>query len=189
LTLEGPKLQFYAHTSLDKLDETIRRSAEGGWLKMLGIRAESWESLKQMIVENWDVVVEAAVRRLGEKVRGELEALRDRLNDDKVARKVVAPALLLIQAERLGVNEETLKYFGAVISGAIRRRRIRVHGDEENRAGQRQARCRLALGGRPSGARHQDESGKSWGCVSSSRVGRRCRQAGRPILSLWTSSA
>ncbi|AKT34535.1 PaRep2b protein [Pyrobaculum sp. WP30] len=49
----------------------------------------------------------------------ELEVLRDRLNDDKVAREVVAPALLLIQAEKLGVNETTLKYFGAVISGAI----------------------------------------------------------------------
>jgi hypothetical protein len=49
----------------------------------------------------------------------ELEALRDRLNDDKVAREVIAPALLLIQAERLGVNEETLRYFAAVVSGAI----------------------------------------------------------------------
>jgi hypothetical protein len=49
----------------------------------------------------------------------ELEALRDRLNDDKVAREVVAPALLLIQAERLGVNETTLKYLAAVVSGAI----------------------------------------------------------------------
>jgi DUF971 family protein len=49
----------------------------------------------------------------------ELEALRDRLNDDKVAREVMAPALLLIQAERLGVNEETLRYFAAVVSGAI----------------------------------------------------------------------
>jgi hypothetical protein len=64
-------------------------------------------------------VVEAAAKRLGEEVRGELNALRDKLNDDKVARKVVAPALLLIQAERLGVNETTLRYFGAVISGAI----------------------------------------------------------------------
>ena len=49
----------------------------------------------------------------------ELEALRDRLNDDKVAREVVAPTLLLIRAEKLGVNEATLRYFGAVISGAI----------------------------------------------------------------------
>jgi hypothetical protein len=31
----------------------------------------------------------------------------------------MAPAFLLIQAERLGVNETTLRYFGAVISGAI----------------------------------------------------------------------
>jgi hypothetical protein len=31
----------------------------------------------------------------------------------------VAPALLLIQAERLGVNEVTLKYFGAIVSSAI----------------------------------------------------------------------
>jgi len=119
LTLEGPKLQFDVYTSLDKLDEAIRRSAESGWLKMLGIKAESWDGLKQWVVENWDVVVEAAARRLGEEVRSELAALRDRLNDDKVAREVVAPALLLIQAEKLGVNETTLKYFGAVVSGAV----------------------------------------------------------------------
>jgi hypothetical protein len=119
LTLEGPKPQFHAQTSLDKLDEAIKKSAEGGWLKMLGIKAESWDGLKQWVAENWNVVVDAAVKRLGEEVRGELEALRDRLNDDKIAREVVASALLLIQAERLGVNETTLRYFGAVISGAI----------------------------------------------------------------------
>jgi len=119
LTLEGPKPQFQARTSLEKLNEAIRRSAEDGWLKMLGVEAESWEGLKRWVVENWDVVVEAAAKRLGEEVRGELEALRDRLNDDKIAREVVGPALLLMQAERLGVNEETLKYFGAVISGAV----------------------------------------------------------------------
>jgi len=49
----------------------------------------------------------------------ELEGLKSRLDDDKTAREVVALALLLIQAERLGVNETTLRYFGAVISGAI----------------------------------------------------------------------
>jgi hypothetical protein len=119
LTLEGPKPQFQARTSLEKLDEAIRRSAEGGWLKMLGIKAKSWKELKQWVVENWDVVVEAAARRLGEGVKSELEKLRNKLDDDKIAREVVGPALLLIQAERLGVNEETLKYFGAVISGAI----------------------------------------------------------------------
>jgi hypothetical protein len=119
LTLEGPKPQFDVYTSLDKLDKAIRRSAEGGWLKMLGIKAESWDGLKWWVAENWDVVVDAGVKRLGEEIRGELEALRDRLNDDKIAREVVAPALLLIQAEKLGVNETTLRYFGAVISGAI----------------------------------------------------------------------
>jgi hypothetical protein len=119
LTLEGPKPQFRAHTSLEKLDEAIRRSAEGGWLKMLGVEAESWEGLKQWVAEHWDVVVDAAARRLGEGVRSALEALRDRLNDDKIAREAVAPALLLIQAERLGVNETTLRYLGAVISGAV----------------------------------------------------------------------
>jgi len=36
-----------------------------------------------------------------------------------VAREVVAPALLLMQAERLGVDETTLRYFAAVVSGAI----------------------------------------------------------------------
>ena len=119
LTLEGPKPQFDVYTSLDKLDKAIRRSAEGGWLKMLGIKAGSWEGLKRWVAENWDVVVDAGVKRLGEGVRGELEALRNKLNDDKIAREVIAPALLLIQAEKLGVNETTLRYFGAVISGAI----------------------------------------------------------------------
>ncbi len=119
LTLEGPKLQVMVEASLDRLDEAIRRSAGDGWLKMPGIKAESWDGLKQRVVENWDVVVDAAARRLGGDVRSELAALRDRLNNDKIAREVVAPALLLIQAERLGVNEETLKYFAAVASGAI----------------------------------------------------------------------
>ncbi len=119
LTLEGPKPQIQTRTSLEKLNEAIRISAEIGWLKILDIKAESWDDLKRWVVENWDGVVDAAVRRLGEGVRSELEALRDKLNDDKVAREVVAPALLLIQAERLGVNETTLRYFGAVISGAI----------------------------------------------------------------------
>ncbi len=119
LTLEGPKPRFLARTSLEKLDKAIKFSAEYGWLKILAIKAKSWEELKRWVVENWGVVVEAAVRRLGEGVRGELEALRDKLNDDKIAREIVAPALLLIQAERLGVNEETLRYFGAVVSGAI----------------------------------------------------------------------
>jgi hypothetical protein len=127
LTLGGPKLQVVVEAPLEKLDEAIKRGAEGGWLKMLGTKAgledlmhvKSWDDLKQWVAKNWDVVVDAAVRRLGEEVRSELEALRDRLNDDKIAREVVAPALLLIQAERLGVDEETLRYFGAVISGAI----------------------------------------------------------------------
>ncbi len=127
LTLEGPKPRFRARTSLEKLDEAIRRSAESGWLKMLGTKAgledlmyvKSWDDLKRWVAGHWDVVVEAAVGRLGEGIRSELEALRDRLNDDKIAREVVAPALLLLQAEKLGVNEETLRYFGAVVSGAI----------------------------------------------------------------------
>jgi hypothetical protein len=127
LTLEGPKPQFYAYTSLENLDEAIRRSAESGWLNMLGTKAElkdlmqvkSWEGLKQWVADHWDVVVEAVVRRLGEVVRSELEVLRNNLKKDKVAREVIAPALLLMQAERLGVNEATLRYFAAVASGAI----------------------------------------------------------------------
>jgi hypothetical protein len=127
LTLEGPKPLFDAKTSLENLDNAIRISAEGGWLRMLSGRegledlmyVKSWDGLKRWVAEHWDVVVDAAARRLGEEVRSELNALRDRLNDDKIAREVVAPALLLIQAERLGVNETTLRYFGAVISGAV----------------------------------------------------------------------
>jgi len=168
LTLEGPKPQFQARTSLEKLDETIRRSAEGGWVKMLGDKegledlmyVKSWDELKRWVAGHWGIVVDAAVRRLREVLTGEelegllapeggdaaekrkgsqvasrdkpkdgekvleklerkLKALRDRLNNDKIAREVVAPALLLMQAERLGVNETTLRYFGAVVSGAI----------------------------------------------------------------------
>ncbi len=58
-------------------------------------------------------------KNVWEELRRRLEALRDRLNDDKIAREVVASALLLIQAEKLGVNETTLKYFAAVASGAV----------------------------------------------------------------------
>jgi len=49
----------------------------------------------------------------------ELEELKSRLADDKIAREVIASTLLLIQAERLGVGEETLKYLAAAVSGAI----------------------------------------------------------------------
>jgi hypothetical protein len=129
LTLEGPKLVVDVEAPLKNLDEAIKRSAEGGWLKTLGIRAESWDGLKRWISDNWDEVIDAVKRRLegvevgpGFDLAGalvELEGLKSRLDDDKIARGVMAPALLLMQAEKLGVNEETLRYFGAVISGAI----------------------------------------------------------------------
>jgi hypothetical protein len=129
LTLEGPKPQFYARTSLEKLDEAIRRSAERGWLKKLGIKAESWDGLKQWVADHWGEVIDAVKKRLEGVEAGsgfdlgkaleELEGLKSKLDDDKTAREVVAPALLLMQAERLGVNETTLRYFAAVISGAI----------------------------------------------------------------------
>ena len=48
-----------------------------------------------------------------------MKGLKSRLDDDKIARKVVAPALLLMQAERLGVDETPLKYYVAAVSGAI----------------------------------------------------------------------
>ncbi|MFP3292281.1 MAG: PaRep2b protein, partial [Thermoproteus sp.] len=123
LTLEGPRLIFLVHAPLDKLDEAVRRSAEGGWLKRLGVKAKIWDELKRWAIENWRDVVEAAVRHLGGDVREELEELGKRLDDDKVAREAVAPALLLIQAERLGGDEkaykDTLRYFAAVVSGAV----------------------------------------------------------------------
>ena len=129
LTLEGPKLVVDVEAPLEKLDEAIRRSAEGGWLKTLGIRAESWDGLKRWVSDNWDEVIAAVKRRLesvevgpGFDLAGalvELEGLKSRLDDDKIARGIMAPALLLMQTEKLGVNEETLRYFGAVISGAI----------------------------------------------------------------------
>jgi len=118
LTLEGPRLQLLVHASLDKLNKAVGRSAEGGWLKRLGIEAGSWDELKQQVAKRWRGVMEAAARHLGEETRSELEELRDKLNDDKIAREAVAPALLLIQAEKLG-GEEALRYFAAVVSGAI----------------------------------------------------------------------
>ncbi len=129
LTLEGPKPQFNVYTTFDKLDEAIRKSTDDGWLKMLGIKAESWEGLKRWVSDHWDEVIDAVKRRLegvevgpGFDLAGalvELEGLKSRLDDDKIAREVLAPALLLIQAERLGVNEETLRYLGAAVSGAV----------------------------------------------------------------------
>jgi hypothetical protein len=69
----------------------IRRSVEGGWLKMLGTKAgledlmdvKSWDDLKRWVAKNWDIVVDAAVKRLGEEVRSELETLRDVLTTTK----------------------------------------------------------------------------------------------------------
>ena len=168
LTLEGPKPQFDAQTSLKNLDNAIRISAEGGWLNMLGTKAgledlihvKSWKELKGWVAGRWDVVVEAAVRRLrevlteeesrrllapeggdalegrkgkpeaprdGENVwevlRRRLEALRDKLDDDKIAREVVAPALLLIQAERLRpwefIYSGCMGYFCGTYSGSL----------------------------------------------------------------------
>jgi len=164
LTLEEPKLQVIVEAPLKKLDEAIRRSSEGGWLRMLSDKegledlmyVKSWDGLKRWVADHWDDVVDAAMSRLrkvlteeelrrllapeggdvakrrkgrqgapkdGENVwevlRRRLNALRDILNDDKIAREAVAPALLLIQAEKLDVNETTLKYFAAVASSAI----------------------------------------------------------------------
>ena len=129
LTLEGPKLAVIVEAPLDRLDEAIRRSAEGGWLKMLGIKAESWDGLKRWVTGHWDEVIGAVKRRIESVEVGsgfdliraleELERLKSRLDDDKIAREVVAPALLLMQAEKLGVNETTLKYFGAMLWGAV----------------------------------------------------------------------
>ena len=137
LTLEGPKPEFYARTSLKNLDDAIKMSAEGGWLNMLETKAgledlmyvNSWDDLKRWVAGHWNEVIDAVKRRLKDVKVGsgfdltraleELKRLKNRLDDDKIAREVVAPVLLLIQAERLGVNEETLRYFGAVVSGAI----------------------------------------------------------------------
>jgi hypothetical protein len=137
LTLEGPKLVVDVEAPLEELDEAIRRSAESGWLKMLGTKAgledlmhvKSWDGLKRWVADHWGEVMGAVKRRLdGVEVGSgldlaraleELERLKSRLDDDKIAREVIAPALLLIQGERLGINETTLRYFAAVVSGAI----------------------------------------------------------------------
>jgi hypothetical protein len=137
LTLEGPRLQLHVRAPLSRLDGAIKRSAglavgggaEGGWLRRLGVEAGSWDGLKRWIAGRWGEVVDAVKERLRDdevgprldlaKALEELEKLRSRLADDKIAREAVAPALLLIQAERLGVNETTLRYFAMVISGAI----------------------------------------------------------------------
>jgi hypothetical protein len=92
LTLEGPKLQVIVEAPLDRLDDATRISAERGWLKVLGTKAgledlihvKSWDGLKQWVAKNWDVVVDAAVKRAGARRPGaSWDALRDKLNDDK----------------------------------------------------------------------------------------------------------
>jgi hypothetical protein len=137
LTLEGPKLMVLAEAPLENLDEAVRTSTRDGWLRMLGVKAgledlmhvNSWDGLKRWVADHWDEVIDAVKRRLKDVKVGsgfdlagaleELKRLKNRLDDDKVAREIVAPVLLLIQAERLGVDETTLRYFGAVVSGAI----------------------------------------------------------------------
>jgi len=57
LTLEGPKPQFDAYTSLGELDKAIRRSARDGWLKRLGVEAGSWDGLKRWVSDHWDEVI------------------------------------------------------------------------------------------------------------------------------------
>jgi hypothetical protein len=57
LTLEGPKPQFTYIPLSRSSTRRLGRSAEGGWLKMLGIKAESWEGLKQWVAENWGEVI------------------------------------------------------------------------------------------------------------------------------------
>jgi len=191
--LGSPKSELQLHvrarTSLEKLDEAVRRSAEGGWLKRLGVKAKSWDELKRWAIENWRDVVEAAVRHLGGDVREELEELGKRLDDDKVAREAVAPALLLIQAERLGVDGESLRYFAMVISGA-------VGGDGYVSASGR-GEVGLASGERPiallwaaalaaHGIRAEVKGREG---VRRSRVRRRRGQAGPPLLPLRASPA
>jgi hypothetical protein len=133
LTLEGPKLAFLFRTSADVLDKAVRRDAEEGWLKSLGIEARSWRELKHKVAEHWGVVVETLKKRLESvevssclyltRALEELEGLKSILDDDKVAREVMAPALLLVQAEKLGsdekMHEAALSYFGAVLWGAV----------------------------------------------------------------------
>jgi hypothetical protein len=129
LTLEGPKLAVTVEAPLERLDEAIKKSAEVGWLKMQGVEAESWDGLKRWVADHWGEVIDAVKRRLESVEVGsgfdlaraleELERLKNRLDDDKIAREVVAPALLLMQAEKLGVNEATLKCFGAMLWGAV----------------------------------------------------------------------
>jgi len=118
-----------AEAPLEKLDEAIRRSAEDVWLHMLSVEAGSWDVLKRWVADHWSEVIDAVKKRLEgveagpgfdlSKALEELEGLKSKLDDDKIAREVIAPALLLMQAEKLGVDETTLRYLGAVVSSAI----------------------------------------------------------------------
>jgi hypothetical protein len=96
LTLEGPKPRFHTRTSLGELDRAIKKSAENGWLKMLGVEAKSWDGLKWWVADHWGEVLGAVNERLKEGVEigsgfdlagalEELKGLKSRL-DDKIAR-------------------------------------------------------------------------------------------------------
>jgi ADP-heptose:LPS heptosyltransferase len=62
--LRGRSRSSTSALPLEKLDEAIRESAEGGWLKMLGIKAESWDDLKRWVADHWDEVIDAVKKRL-----------------------------------------------------------------------------------------------------------------------------
>jgi len=121
-TLKGAKPIYQLKASVDVLDDEIRRSA---WLKKIFGEVRGWSSLKTFVRQHWDEVVKAAERRLEdvvplEEVRKAVEELKEagkNLDVDKVARELVAPALLLLSAERLG--EKTLLYIGMLTAAAI----------------------------------------------------------------------
>jgi hypothetical protein len=79
LILEEPKLQVIVEATLDRLDEAIMRSVEGGWLRMLSDKegledfmyVKSWDGLKRWVADHWDDVVDAAVSRLRKVLKEE----------------------------------------------------------------------------------------------------------------------
>ena len=98
------------------------------WLEeaLGGAEIRSWSDLKKAVAARWESVVDAAKRQMRniefmfkagslEELLRRLEEAGDRLSDDKVAREVVPPALLLLQTP----SKEALRRFGMMLSAEI----------------------------------------------------------------------
>ena len=132
-TSRGAHVNITTYAPIDVFNRAIATADIYGnrrnrWLEeaLGGAEIRSWSDLKKTVAAHWSRVVDAAKRQMRniefmfktgslEELLRKLEEVRDRLNDDKVAREVAPPALLLLQAQ----SKEALRRFGMMLSAEI----------------------------------------------------------------------